>query len=159
MLHCTFFQPERFYWRRLINSTLLMEMWLLSLKICSEKWLWKPQYVKVGIKIYFYPPFHEQLLPKQMHSSLRVSSLIIPAPPCWLLPALLLSVWVCLWMRHSLLNSERYRYSEWTFKGMTQTCTFGCTVLNKHRRWRGVQQTTKSYGHVENRDAAAEIDQ
>lgn len=69
-----------------------------------------------------------------------MSSLIVPAPSCKLLPALLLSVWVCLCMRHSLLNSEQYRYSEWTFEGMTQACTFDCTSLYKHRRWFGVSK-------------------
>lgn len=100
----------------------------------------------VNIKIYFNPPIQEPLLSKETHSNLRMSSLIIAAPSCLLLPALLLSVWVCLCMRHSLLNSEQYRYSEWTFKGMTQACTCGCTSLYKHRRWRGVQQIIWSCG-------------
>lgn len=41
-----------------------------------------------------------------------------------LLPVLLLSVWVCLCMRHSLLNPEEHRYSKRTSKRMTQTSMF-----------------------------------
>lgn len=107
-------------WARLVTSTLLIAMWHFFVKIRSEKQSRRPKNVNVDIKIYFNPPFQESLLSKCRHLNLRVSSLIIPAPSCLLRPALLLSVWVCLCMRHPLLN---YRYSEWTFKGMTQACT------------------------------------
>lgn len=70
-------------------------------------------------------PFQRPLLSKHSHSVVEVSSWIIPAPSsCRLLPVLLLSVWVCLCMRHSLLNSEEHRYCERTSEGMTQTSTF-----------------------------------
>lgn len=91
------------------------------------------------------------LMSKCVHSDLEVLSWIIPAPPCRLLPAWPLSVWVCLCMSLSLLNSEECRYSEWRSNGATQTCT----SLHKHRRWRGFQQAAGSISHVENREVAA----
>lgn len=103
-------EPAAHTWWRC--STLCLNVWTTAIK--SPWRLENATSTTKSISGWLKHPFQGPLLSKRVHSDLGVSSWIIPAPFCKLLPAPLLSVWVCLCISHSLLNCEEQRYFEWT---------------------------------------------
>lgn len=106
----------------------------VAVKTLKQKWPENFPSTTDSIPVKAEASIPEAITVKKSDPDLEVSSWIIPGSSfCGPLPVRFHFVWVCLCMRHSLLNSEERRYFEWTPKGMSQTSTFSsrCYVSTK----------------------------